>query len=57
MKTEIIKELRYAIRSGRALILFASFLFCVAYPVMLKVVLPMVLSGQLGGKRRRVSAA
>ena len=51
MKTEIIKELRYAIRSGRALILFASFLFfALLTPVMLKVVLPMVLSGQLGGE-------
>ena len=51
MKTEIIKELRYAIRSGRALILFASFLFfALLTPVMLKVVLPMVLSGQLAGK-------
>ena len=51
MKTEIIKEMRYAIRSGRALILFASFLFfALLTPVMLKVVLPMVLSGQLGGE-------
>lgn len=51
MKTEIIKELRYAIRSGRALILFASFLFfALLTPVMLKVVLPMVLSGQLAGE-------
>ena len=31
MRTEIIKELRYAKRSGRILILFASFLFCTAY--------------------------
>lgn len=51
MRTEIIKELRYAIRSGRALILFASFLFfALLTPVMLKVVLPMVLSGQLAGE-------
>jgi hypothetical protein len=51
MRTEIIKELRYALRSGRALILFASFLFfALLTPVMLKVVLPMVLSGQLAGE-------
>lgn len=48
MRTGIIKELRYAIRSGRALILLASFLFfALLTPVMLKVVLPMVLSSQL----------
>lgn len=51
MRIEIIKELRYAIRSGRILILFASFLFfALLTPVMLKVVLPMVLSGQLAGE-------
>lgn len=51
MRTEIIKELRYAIRSGRVLILFASFLFfALLTPVMLKVVLPMVLSSQLAGE-------
>lgn len=51
MKDEIIKELRYAIRSGRVLILLASFLFfALLTPVMLKVVLPMVLSSQLSGE-------
>lgn len=51
MRTEIIKELRYAIRSSRVLILFASFLFfALLTPVMLKVVLPMVLSGQFAGE-------
>ena len=51
MRTEIIKELRYARRSGRVLILFASFLFfALLTPVILKVVLPMVLSGQLAGE-------
>jgi len=50
MRSEIIKELRYAIRSGRVLILFASFLFfALLTPVMLKVVLPMVLSEQFAG--------
>ena len=51
MRTEIIKELQYARRSGRVLILFASFLFfALLTPVILKVVLPMVLSGQLAGE-------
>ena len=51
MRSEIIKELRYAFRSGRALILLASFLFfALLTPVMLKVVLPQILSGQLGGE-------
>lgn len=51
MRTEIIKELRYAIRSGRVLILFASFMFfALLTPVMLKVILPMVLSNQLAGE-------
>ncbi len=50
MKTEIMKELRYALRSGRIIILFASFLFfALLTPVMLKIVLPMVLSGQFSG--------
>ena len=50
MKTEIMKELRYVLRSGRILILFASFLFfALLTPVMLKIVLPMVLSGQFSG--------
>jgi hypothetical protein len=51
MRTEIIKELRYAIRSGRVLILFTSFLlFALLTPVMLKLVLPMVLSDRLAGE-------
>lgn len=51
MRTEIIKELRYAKRSGRILILFASFLFfALLTPVMLKAVLPMILSNQLSGE-------
>jgi hypothetical protein len=50
MRTEMIKELRYALRSGRILILFASFLFfALLTPIMLKIVLPMVLSGWLAG--------
>jgi hypothetical protein len=50
MRTEMTKELRYALRSGRILILFACFLFfALLTPVMLKMVLPMVLSGRLGG--------
>ena len=50
MRTELIKELRYALRSGRILILFASFLFfALLTPIMLKIVLPMVLSGRLAG--------
>jgi len=50
MKTEIMKELRYALRSGCILILFASFLFfALLTPVMLKIVLPMVLSGRFSG--------
>ena len=50
MKTEIMKELRYVLRSGRILILFASFMFfALLTPVMLKIVLPMVLSGQFSG--------
>lgn len=51
MRIEIVKELRYAMRSGRVLILFASFLFfALLTPVMLKVILPMVLSGQFAGE-------
>ncbi|HEY8500517.1 MAG TPA: hypothetical protein VIL89_07860 [Clostridia bacterium] len=50
MKTEILKELRYALRSGRILILFASFMFfALLTPVMLKIVIPMILSGQFSG--------
>lgn len=55
MKSEIIKELRYALRSGRVLILLASFLFfALLTPVMLKVVLPKVLSGQSTGEATQV---
>ncbi len=51
MKCEVGKELRYALRSGRALILLASFLFfALLTPIMLKVVLPLVLSGQFAGE-------
>lgn len=51
MRIEIIKELRYALRSNRILILFVSFLFfALLTPVMLKVVLPTVLSAQLSGE-------
>lgn len=47
MKSEIVKEIRYAMRSGRVLILLVSFLFfALLTPVMLKTVLPMVLSSQ-----------
>ena len=54
MKWEIIKELRYAFRSGRVLILFASFLFfALLTPVMLKVVLPQVLGSQFAGEASR----
>jgi hypothetical protein len=38
MRGEIIKELRYAVRSGRLLILFCQFsFFALLSPVMLKV--------------------
>ncbi len=48
MKFELQKELRYALRSGRILILFASLLFlALLTPIMLKVVLPQVLGGQV----------
>lgn len=51
MKTEIIKELRFALRSGRIIIILASFLFfSLLTPVMLKVILPMVLSSQFAGE-------
>jgi hypothetical protein len=50
MKAEILKELRYALRSGRVLILLASFLFfALLTPVMLKVVLPQLLSSRFAG--------
>lgn len=51
MKNEILKEIRYALRSRKALILFASFLFfAFLTPLMLKVILPMILSSQFGGE-------
>jgi hypothetical protein len=47
MISDIIKEIKYAIRSGRLLILFASFMFfALLTPVMLKVVLPGILQNQ-----------
>lgn len=50
MKCEIRKELRYASRSGRILIVFAGFMFfALLTPIMLKVVLPQVLQNQLAG--------
>lgn len=50
MKTEIKKELRYALRSGKLFILLASFIFfALLTPIMLKIVLPQVLESQLGG--------
>ena len=48
MKSELQKEIRYALRSGRILILFASLLFlALLTPIMLKVVLPQVLGGEV----------
>lgn len=48
MKIELIKEARYALRSGRMMILLVSFLFfALLTPLMLKVVLPQVLGSQL----------
>lgn len=47
MKSEIKKELRYAFRSGRALVLFISFMsFALLTPIMLKAVLPQILGSQ-----------
>lgn len=47
MRADIQKELHYALRSGRAVILLVSFLFfALLTPVMLKVVLPQALSGR-----------
>lgn len=49
MRSNITKEWMYAIRSGRVLIIFASFLFlALSTPLMFKVVLPMILESQLG---------
>lgn len=51
MRSVIKKELLYALRSGRIIILLVSFLFfALLTPVMLKVVLPQVLSSQFGGE-------
>lgn len=50
MKSEIKKEVRYAFRSGRVLILLASFLFfALLTPIMLKEILPRVLGSQFSG--------
>lgn len=47
MTREVRKEARYSLRSGRLLVLLASFLFfALLTPVMLKVVLPQVLQSQ-----------
>lgn len=55
MMVEIIKEMRYAFRSGRVLILLASFLFfALLTPVMLKVVLPQILFGRSTGETAQV---
>jgi hypothetical protein len=51
MISEIRKEVRYAMRGGRVIILLSSFMFfALLTPVMLKVVLPYVLSSQLAGE-------
>lgn len=50
MTNEIIKEFQYSLRSGKFLILMASFMFfAVLTPLMLKVILPEILKSQLGG--------
>jgi ABC-2 type transport system permease protein len=47
MRSEIQKELRHTLRSGRFIILLAGFLFfALLTPVMLKIVLPQVLASQ-----------
>jgi hypothetical protein len=57
MRTEITRSCNMPIRSGRVLILLANFLFfALLTPVMLKVVLPMVLSVSLPEEVRRASA-
>lgn len=51
MKSELSKEWRYALRSGQLLILCASFLFfALATPLLLKLVLPQVLSSRSLGE-------
>jgi hypothetical protein len=51
MRSVIYKELQYALRSGRIFILSISFLFfALLTPVMLKVVLPQILSSQFAGE-------
>lgn len=50
MTKEIEKEFKYALRSGKLLILMASFMFfAVLTPLMLKVILPEILKSQLAG--------
>ena len=50
MKRELIKELRYALRSGRFLILAVGFaFFSMLTPVMMKLVLPGVMKSQMPG--------
>lgn len=51
MMKEIKKEFKYALRSGKLLILMASFMFfAVLTPLMLKVILPEILKSQLAGR-------
>lgn len=51
MRYEIEKELRYAFRSGRLIILASSFMFfALLTPLMLKVVLPQILSGSFAAE-------
>lgn len=48
MINEIKKEARYAFRSGKFIIILSSFLFfAILTPIMLKSILPMILSNQL----------
>lgn len=50
MMQEIKKELRFGLRSGKLLVLTASFLFfALLTPVMLKTILPQVLGSRLSG--------
>jgi len=57
MKRELIKELRYALRSGRFLILAAGFaFFSMLTPVMMKLVLPGVMKSQMPGMTDEVMA-
>jgi ABC-type transport system involved in multi-copper enzyme maturation permease subunit len=50
MKGSITKEWKYAVRSGKLLVLLGSFLFlALATPLMYKFVLPAILEAQMGG--------